>query len=271
MTPGTLLSYGFVSRHTIRVANLACVAGLSLLLASWTWALLQPSLDQPDALPQAQAQTFNLAVVRSTPLFGGAAGTAGQAAPAVSLGAQFKLSGVIAAMGRLPGFALIAVNGQPAKSFKLNDELTPGYRLVAIYPRHVSIQAPNGLSELHFDTDRSPGSGTGTATATPPGGNVSRTIPRSVMQAAQNPATMRLLATSMRAAPGQGVQVLNVPAGSIIATLALLPGDLIMQVNGRSMADPQALMALPQALLGNHVALVVRRNGVPQTFQYSIQ
>lgn len=271
MTPGALLSYGFVSRHAIRVANLVCVAGLSLLLASWTWTLLQPTLDQADVLPQAQAQTFNLAAVRSAPLFGGAAGIAGQAAPAVSLSAQFKLSGVIAALGRLPGFALIAVNGQPAKSFKLNDELTPGYRLVAIYPRHVSIQTPNGLSELHFDTDQAAGSGQGAASAASPGSSVSRTIPRSMMQAAQNPATMRVLATSMRAAPGQGVQVLSVPAGSIIETLALLPGDLITQVNGRSMADPQALVALPQALLGNHVALVVRRNGVPQTFQYSIQ
>jgi type II secretory pathway component PulC len=271
MTPGTLLSYGFVSRHAIRAANLACVAGLSLLLASWTWTLLQPGLGQPDALPQAQAQTFNLAGVRSAPLFGGAAGTAGQGAPAVNLSVQFKLSGVVAALGRLPGFALIAVNGQPAKSFKLNDELSPGYRLASIYPRSVSIQTPNGLSELHFETDRAPGSGPGAATAAPTSGGVSRTIPRSLMQAAQNPATMRVLATSMRAAPGQGVQVLNVPAGSIIETLALLPGDLITQVNGRSMANPQALMALPQALLGNHVALVVRRNGVPQTFQYSIQ
>lgn len=271
MTPGALLSYGFISRHAIRVANLVCVAGLSLLLASWTWTLLQPSLDQSDAVAQAQAQTFNLAAIRTAPLFGGAAGTAGQAAPAVNLSAQFKLSGVIAALGRLPGFALIAVNGQPAKSFKLHDELTPGYRLAAIYPRYVSIQTPNGLSELHFDTDRAPGSGPGVATAASPGSSIFRTIPRSIMQSAQNPATMRLLATNMRAVPGQGVQVLSVPAGSIIETLGLLPGDLIMQVNGRSMADPQALMALPQALLGNHVDLVVRRNGVPQTFQYSIQ
>lgn len=273
MTSGIMLSAGVTARHTTRAVNLACIAGLSLLLASWTWTLLDPVLEGTVSAPALQTQTADLKAVTSTALFGGSAVNA-QAAPAISLDAQFKLTGIVAAMGRLPGFAVIAVNGQPAKVFKLHDELAPGYRLAAIYPRYVSIQSPSGPSELHFDTGQASGGSSSTAAhATPAaqGDPGTRIIARNAVQDAEKPAVMRVLATSLRANPGQGVQVLNVPAGSIIAALALRPGDLIMQVNGRSMADPQAVMTLPQALQGNSVELVLRRNGTPQTFEYSIQ
>ena len=62
------------------------------------------------------------------------------AAPASS---RFSLVGVLAGSSR-SGAALIAVDGQPAKTFRVGTEVVPGFRLQSVAPRRVVLGAEEG-------------------------------------------------------------------------------------------------------------------------------
>ena len=68
-----------------------------------------------------------------------AAGAGGQK-PAVSAVSRFKVSGVIA-LGASQGSALIAIDGQPAKPFRVGDRVTEELLLQTVLARSITLAA----------------------------------------------------------------------------------------------------------------------------------
>ena len=70
-----------------------------------------------------------------------ASASAPAAAPAVSLASRFNLQGVVAAAGSPRGAALIAVDGKPARPFRVGAAVDEGLVLQSVQPRRAVIAA----------------------------------------------------------------------------------------------------------------------------------
>ena len=84
------------------------------------------------AAPDAQALARLLGAVPAAP---GAA----PAAPVASLASRFSLIGVLSGRSSGGGAALIAVDGKPAKPFRLGAQVDEGLVLQALSPRQVQL------------------------------------------------------------------------------------------------------------------------------------
>jgi general secretion pathway protein C len=107
----------------------------------WTLALTAPrAVPLPPPAPSAAAAIDPIAVAR---LLGGSDAlppVAAQAAPAVS---RFALIGVVSG-NRSGNAALIAVDGKPAKPYKVGSAIEDGLVLQSASPRQVTLAATSG-------------------------------------------------------------------------------------------------------------------------------
>lgn len=60
--------------------------------------------------------------------------------------ANFQLKGVIASASGRGGTVVVAVDGKPLRAYGVGDEIMPGVKVEAIYPKYVQI-ADNGVSK----------------------------------------------------------------------------------------------------------------------------
>jgi len=77
-------------------------------------------------------------------LLGGGPAAAGLAAPVVSLASRFQLMGVVAGIHYGGGAALIAVDGKPAKPFRVGASVEEGVVLQSVRGRQAVLGALNG-------------------------------------------------------------------------------------------------------------------------------
>ncbi|MFN7857388.1 MAG: type II secretion system protein N [Acidovorax sp.] len=101
------------------------------LSASGPVALAPPPVASAVA-PDAQALARLLGAVPS-------AASAAPAAPEVALASRFALIGVISGRSSGGGAALIAVDGQPAKPYRVGAAVAPGLVLQALGPRQAQL------------------------------------------------------------------------------------------------------------------------------------
>ena len=81
-----------------------------------------------------------------------AAGAAAARAPAASLTSRFALIGVLAGRSSGGGAALIAVDGQPAKPFRVGAVVDEGLVLQSLHPRQARLGASvDGPATLTLD------------------------------------------------------------------------------------------------------------------------
>jgi general secretion pathway protein C len=77
-------------------------------------------------------------------LLGGAPAAAGLSAPVATLASRFQLMGVVAGVQSGGGAALIAVDGKPAKPFRVGANVDEGMVLQSVRGRQAVLGAPNG-------------------------------------------------------------------------------------------------------------------------------
>ena len=120
---------------------LAALAAASVVYWGLRWS-------EPISTPRANGDGFSqrpIDTIRVAQLLGASA-TPANAAPAVNAAGQYKLLGVIAgAKGRGFGSALIAIEGEPAKPYKVGDRLSDDLLLQSVTARGATL-AP-GMQE----------------------------------------------------------------------------------------------------------------------------
>ena len=114
---------------------LAALAAASAVYWALKWPAAPPPISTADAPPPAVVDTT--AVARA--LGGGVAPAAQVAAPESS---RFNLAGVVAG-GPHQGAALIAVDGKPARPYRIGAVVSAPWVLASVQPRRV-VLAPQG-------------------------------------------------------------------------------------------------------------------------------
>jgi general secretion pathway protein C len=140
------------SKWGVRLGTLALWAAAGASVVFWGLRLSAPAagMAAPVALaapaaPDAQALARLLGAVPAAP---GAA----PAKPEASLSSRFALIGVLSGRRSGGGAALIAVDGKPAKPFRLGAEVDQGLVLQALGPRQAQLGASlDGPSTLTLD------------------------------------------------------------------------------------------------------------------------
>ena len=139
------------SKWGVRLGTLAlwALAGASVVywglrLSARPVGLAVPAVAPAPVAPDAQAMARLLGVP--------AAGAAAARAPAASLTSRFALIGVLAGRSSGGGAALIAVDGQPAKPFRVGAVVDEGLVLQSLDPRQARLGASmDGPATLTLD------------------------------------------------------------------------------------------------------------------------
>jgi general secretion pathway protein C len=128
---------------TVRGATFALWA---LALASTVaWGLKLGGSGRTVPVPAASARPVPAADPAAIArLLGGGAVAAGVSAPVASLASRFQLMGVVAEVHSGGGAAVIAVDGKPAKPFRVGASVDEGVVLQSVRGRQAVLGAPNG-------------------------------------------------------------------------------------------------------------------------------
>ena len=117
------------------------------------WGLL---LAAPKTLPVLGLSSPPVLQGQSTPAVVKALGGATAAAQAPTpISTQYKLLGVIAS-GTGQGSALIAVDGQPPKAFRVGQDVNDGLKLVSLTPRQAHLQSSGQALVLDLPVSYNP-------------------------------------------------------------------------------------------------------------------
>lgn len=143
------------SKWGVRLGTLVLWAAAGASVVFWGLRLSAPPAGAPAPAvltppppPDAQALARLLGAVPAAP---GAA----PATPVASLASRFALIGVLSGRNSGGGAALIAVDGKPAKPFRVGAEVDQGLVLQALGPRQAQLGTRlGGPAELTLDMPR---------------------------------------------------------------------------------------------------------------------
>lgn len=121
----------------------------ALALSAGYWGLRWWGEAPVQALPVPPAPTLTIDSGRVASALGARAATAAAPAAAPGLASRFRLLGVVAAR-QGQGAALISVDGQPAKPYRVGAELSDGVRLLALGPREAQVGGEGGRVTLEL-------------------------------------------------------------------------------------------------------------------------
>lgn len=260
------------------------VVAIAWQLARLAWMLVPGSalgdpVEAPPTAPgtssaAAASERANVQAIASAHLFGEARAEAAppSAEPVHEDLAETQLNlllkGTIAANEGAQSVAIIAAAGRDEKVYAVRDTVAPGATLHAVYPDRVILNRNGALEALKLPREFQQSS-------SPP---VRRSVPTterapdsssSIQQVVTDNVTK--LADVIRPTPyfvggeQQGYRVYPGRNRKQFAALGLRPGDLIKDVNGASLTDPQQAMEIFQGLgSADQVTVTVERNGQPQ-------
>lgn len=250
---------------------------LCWMLAQWTWLVLTPKAKRmpvADALLSAPAAAD---AIFSSHLFGRASGESSAPESQPVTFSNLKLHGVFAAIGSLPAFAILSVDGKPDQPVKAGAEIAPGVALAAVYPDHVEVRRKGVVERLNLET-RVAGPG-GVAKDSDFRLNVQSRAPGSysfsrneLNQALQDPKQMANLGKFVARAGWKGLIVEDAPRGSLAEKLGLQQNDVVTQLNGQPVASNEDIGRFYQQLnQTGQVKLIGLRGGKALVLNYSIQ
>jgi general secretion pathway protein C len=271
-----------VNRTVPRWVALALVVGIAWQLAQIIWMLVPGSsagddIDAPtiQQAPSAAAsgQQANAQAIADAHLFGEAdrddapAPLPVEAENLAETRLNLSLKGTVAANDQKSSIAIIADQTNEDKVYAIGDSIMSGTALHAVYVDRVVLNENGVLKELNLPRDFP-------TSAQPVRRNVASvtraTTDDSSIQAvvAQN---VTKLADVIRPTPyfvagqQQGYRVYPGRDRKQFAALGLRPGDLIKDIDGAALTDPQQAMEIFQNL-GNadQVSVTVERNGQPE-------
>ncbi|MEQ8205642.1 MAG: type II secretion system protein GspC [Woeseia sp.] len=256
-------------------------------LARLVWLLVPaPAAGDPIAAPAMaavnsanSAQSADVQLIAATHLFGEANA---EQAPVQQVETQpvedlaetnlsLILKGTIAAAETANSIAIIADNRNEEKIYSVRDTVAPGATLHAVYTDRVVLNRSGALEVLKLPKefpDSAPRSRRNVAA-------VNRAaITEDDTQSIQNVVAQNVtkLADVIRPTPyfvngqQQGYRVYPGRDRRQFAALGLRPGDLIKDIDGAALTDPQQAMQIFQNLgTAEQVSVTVERNGQPQT------
>lgn len=255
----------------VEVVAVVVLAGVS---AQLVWALMGSTAWPASSVPvsaapsKARVAWESSVLTRVDPFHRGVSTSPkaqGARAPETML--NLALFGIRAGAGG--GSAIIAGEDKVQKFFAVGEEIIPGVRLEAVFPDRVSIRR-NGVAEsLSLDARRD-GNG---APASPAVAAVPISAPAVAAVEGRIRGTAQTLLTSVRVTSrvGGGL-ILESAAASILAQAGLVPGDVIVAVNGVPVNDAAAVMSMAATLAGaDRVALDIERNGQSKVHRIAVE
>ena len=145
------------SKWSVRLGTLALWAAAGASVVFWGLRLSGPG--GAVAVPALAPATVALDAQGLARLLGAVPSAAAPAAPAATLASRFALIGVLSGRSSGGGAALIAVDGKPAKPFRLGATVDQGLVLQALGPRQAQLGADmGGPPTLTLDMPLRPGS-----------------------------------------------------------------------------------------------------------------
>lgn len=280
---------------------LTTLLGLSLgcLGAAITGGYLRPGIQPPKAtaserpVPTRKPALTDYQIVLQRNIFDStapgagvlsAAETPGQPAAAATPRANLTLLGTVVAGTR--SLAVIHT-GQEIKSFRLGDELPGGGSIESIERNLVQIKYPGGPLEtlLLYQGERpkGPPPAAGTTAGGVPGdtgikpvGENRWIIPRETAEQARGNLNELLKQARMEpnivAGRTEGFVVRMIRPKSLLDTLGIQRGDVLMQINGMPLDGPEkALQIFQQLREARHISIGLTRNGTPMNFEYEVE
>lgn len=281
--------YATVSARVPQWLTLALVVILAWHVARLIWLLIPaPASGDPIDAPalatpsgpagRPQAPGANVQLIAGAHLFGEASAKQAAAPPpeeAVENLAETRLSltlmGTIAATDDADSIAIIADSRNEEKIYGLRDSVTQDASLHAVYPDRVVLNRGGSLEVLKLPREFPQGAvrtrrNVTTVSRTSSDEDDSRSIQNVVAQ------NVTKLADVIRPTPyfvggqQQGYRVYPGRDRRQFAALGLRPGDLIKDIDGAALTDPQQAMQIFQSLgTAEQVSVTVERNGQPQT------
>ena len=265
-----------------RWVALALVVGIAWQLARLIWMLLPGAdIDEPVIAPPVQisrsapagGQTIDVQAIADVHLFGEADAEPVEAPPQENLEnlaetrLNLSLKGTIASPDPANAIAIIADARNEEKIYSVRDTVAPGATLHAIYADRVVLNRGGSLEVLKLPKEFPQGSAPIRRTAT----TVSRTATTANnSQSIQNVVSQNVtqLADVIRPTPYfvsgqmQGYRVYPGRDRRQFAALGLRPGDLIKDIDGQSLTNPQQATQIFQNLGDKaQVSVTVERNG----------
>jgi len=273
------------SRSMPQWVTLALTILLGWQLARLAWLLVPaPAAGDPivaPSLPAAQSSAVsgsaNVQLVADAHLFGEANP---EQAPVATAGPDVEdieetdlsltLKGTIAAARGNESIAIIADSRNEEKVYGLRDTVAPGTTLHAVYPDRVVLNRGGTLEALKLPKEFPENAPRARRNLTTSSRTADDPNPRSIQNVvAQN---VTKLADVIRPTPyfvngqQQGYRVYPGRNRRQFAALGLRPGDLIKDIDGAALTDPQQAMEIFQSLgTAEQVSVTVERNGQPQT------
>jgi general secretion pathway protein C len=263
--------------------SLALVVAIAWQLAQVIW-ILMPGSDvgstviappvQISRSTAAAGSSVDVQAIASTHIFGEADAKEVVVVPQEShenlaeTRLSLSLKGTIASESEKSSIAIIADARNDEKIYLIKDTVAPGATLHAIYPDRVVLNRGGSLEVLRLPKDFPQGSSTARRDTT----TASRTAV-SNPQSIQNVVTQNVtkLADVIRPTPYyvsgqmQGYRVYPGRDRNQFAALGLRPGDLIKDVDGAALTDPQQATQIFQGLgEKDEVSVTVERNGTPE-------
>jgi len=265
-----------------RWVTLTLVAAIAWQLARTIWLLMPgSSTGDPIIAPPSQRGTLaapgagqvDVQSIATAHIFGQASAEAVIEAPRQSYEdlAETRLSlslkGTMANTDQASSIAIIADEREEEKIYFIGDSVTAGTTLHAIYLDRVVLNRSGTLEVLKLPKDFPKGTGRARRNTT----TVSRTAanPRSIQNVVTRNVTK--LADVIRPTPYyvsgqmQGYRVYPGRDRKQFAALGLRPGDLIKDIDGAALTNPQQATQIFQNLgSAEQVSVTVERNGQPQ-------
>jgi len=281
----------FDSEQTLSAVNQLLPRWVTLLLViaiAWQLAriiwMLMPGSSAGDLIVATPSQVSavaapglraNVQAIANAHIFGAAStdGAVTEAPPVIDedlaeTRQNLSLKGTIAASQPGEGLAIIADSRNEEKLYGIRDTVVPGTTLHAVYPDRVVLNEGGALRALklpkEFPQSQVPArrSTTSVNRASSSNRSIQTVVSRNVAKLADvvRP-TPYMVAGQM-----QGYRVYPGRDRKQFAALGLRPGDLIKDINGAALTDPQQAMRIFQSL-GNsdQVSVTVVRNGQPQS------
>ncbi|MDX1403814.1 MAG: type II secretion system protein GspC [Woeseiaceae bacterium] len=278
------------SERTLAAANqllpkwvtLALVVAIAWQLARIIWLLIPGSAGDDAAItPPSQLQSpgarsagqVDVQSIAGAHLFGQASGE-GPVQPApesyedlAETRLSLLLKGTMAANDQKSAVAFIEDNRKEQKIYFIGDTVTAGTTLHAVYADRVVLNRSGTLELLRLPKEFPKGSSVTRRNRTA----VNRTAssPQSIQSVVSENATQ--LADVIRPTPYyvsgqmQGYRVYPGRNRKQFAALGLRPGDLIKDIDGAALTDPQQAMQVFQNLGdAEQVSVTVERNGQPE-------
>lgn len=267
---------------------LLLVIAIAWQLARMVWLLIpNPAAGEPIAVTPAERSAAaatargagqpDVQAIADAHLFGVASA---EAPPPVSESLEeleetrlnLSLKGTIAAADGAQSIAIIADTRNEEKVYAIDDVVVPGATLHAVYADRVVLNRSGALEVLKLPQDF-PTSAQPVRRATPVATRTTEANP-SIQEAITANATK--LADVIRPTPyfvagqQQGYRVYPGRDRRQFAALGLRPGDLIKDIDGQALTDPQQAMEIFQNLgSADQVSVTVERNGQPEVLVLS--